>query len=60
MDLQRRLQDVKSIQDANRALHGVAGQRLDTLTDSVNKMRAELDALLVREAETKEQVAEKL
>ena len=45
LDLQRRLQDVKALQDANRALHGVAGQRLDALTESVNKLRADLDAL---------------
>lgn len=60
LDLQRKLQDVKSVQDVNRALHGVAGQRMDKFTESVNKMRAELHALLVREAEMKDQVAEKL
>ena len=58
-DLQRKLQEVKSVQDVNRALHGVAGKRMDVLTESVNQMRADLDALLVREEEMKEQVAEK-
>ena len=64
LDLQRRLKDVKTLQDANRALHAAAGQRIDGLTESVNRhvnqLRADLDALLAREVETNEQVAEKL
>ena len=41
-------------------MHDVAGHRMDKLTRSVDKMRADLDALLVREAETRKLVAEKL
>ena len=64
LDLQQRLKDVKTLQDANRALHAAAGQRIDGLTERVNRhvnqLRADLDALLAREVETREQVAEKL
>ena len=41
-DLKRKLEEVKTTQEVNRALHNVAGQRFDVLTESVNQLRAEL------------------
>ena len=55
----QRIIKLTEVVDKTRTTHELTDMRVNMATESVNQLRAEFDALLVREVEMKEKVAER-